>query len=300
MLPLVSFLGILSGYLLHPQFPNTFLIWWAQGCVALQNALGPFSGIVQGAELNPASLRDFILSSGVFAAVFAVSLLGARLLSAKRLSAELLASWLVALFFSLVFIWQPRGIEYACPFAVLALALAIKASRALNWRSLPSFSHPAALLAFCLALAVFASFSWRYAGKGLEFGARYKKLDGVARFLLECGVPPGTAIANVNWSDFPALFYSAPQFRYLCGLDPVFGFLKSPERMSKIEAFRTGRAMLPREELAKLTGSTLAYVSIFDAKLAEAMSRNGYPIVYQGSDGWLFELVKPVLRLDGP
>ena len=36
-LPLISLAGLLAGYLIHPQFPNTFIIWKVQSLDALLN-----------------------------------------------------------------------------------------------------------------------------------------------------------------------------------------------------------------------------------------------------------------------
>lgn len=96
---------------------------------------------------------------------------------------------------------------------------------------------------------------------------------------------------NLDWSDFPFLFYTSPQFRYAVGLDPFFGAAKYPDRMAAIEKFRTSKEMiLSPEELAKITGARFVFVSRRHAANAKKMLENGFQTSYYSIDGWLFDL----------
>ena len=99
-------------------------------------------------------------------------------------------------------------------------------------------------------------------------------------------------VANLAWSDFPVLFYSAPQFRYLMGIDPFFAYHRMPERVTRLERFRTGQLRLSPSELAELCGAQLAFISTYGASLSKQMYEDGYFILYQGPDGWLFDLTR--------
>jgi hypothetical protein len=113
-------------------------------------------------------------------------------------------------------------------------------------------------------------------------------LEDFTRWTRTVGLPVGTVIGNLNWSDFPVLLYSAPQFRYLHGLDPMFGMAAFPERVRALERFRLGRQLLPPAELRAVIGTPFAYVSPRNWALARDMAAAGFVIVYQGDDGWLF------------
>ena len=113
--------------------------------------------------------------------------------------------------------------------------------------------------------------------------------DGFAEWASD-RLPRGTHIANLAWSDFPLLFYSAPQYDYLAGLDPMFAYYASPRTMAALEAFRTGRLHLPPIAVFQLTGARYAFASKQAAALANALISQRFEVVYAGHDGWLFDL----------
>ena len=104
----------------------------------------------------------------------------------------------------------------------------------------------------------------------------------------ERAIPPGTVIANLNWSEFPQLYYAMPQYRYLCGLDPSFGYFYKKDITLAIEQIRLGGALPEPRDMMLLTGSPLIFLSERDSPLAERLYKAGYRMIYQGRDGWLF------------
>jgi hypothetical protein len=288
-LPFLCALGVASAYLLHPQFPNTFSIWWTQAFGVAFDTLNARGAVVFKAdELGAINRAQILASIPLFFAFLCAAAQAFRLWLSKRLDPELPAAVLFAALFLFAMLLIPRGVEYAAPFSILAFALASREFLKREGSSKKLFP-----ILLCVCVAGLAIWTAVYLRSTLRDEARFKRLDGLALFLGNAGVPPGTVIANVNWSDFPSLFYTAPSYRYLCGLEPLFGFMKSKERMGALENFRTGVKLMPREELAELTGAPLAYVSIFPAPLAKAMHMRGYPVLYQDEQGWLFELLPP-------
>ena len=286
LLPVSAFCGILLGYLLHPQFPNNFIIWKTQCVDVVSQALMPVKGVVLADEFESAKISNLLANLGVLA-LFAASL-GIFIFQCwkRRLNSALTSSLLVAAVFTLLFLRQPRALEYSCPFTVLSAAIAFSSLRR-------NFSLGIkGKVCVCALLAGLALFTGCKVHDSLKAGRHFRPFSDFASFLSAKGFPAGSLIANVNWSDFPPLFFAAPNYRYLCGMDPMFGYRFSPERMTALEAFRTGKTMLLPSKLAELTGSDFAFVSIFGWQLAENMSRHGYAIVYQGKDGWLFDLRK--------
>jgi hypothetical protein len=74
------------------------------------------------------------------------------------------------------------------------------------------------------------------------------------------------------------------------GLDPMFGYVYAPERVEKLEKFRTGQLSLTPLEVSELTGARFAFVSRRVAPLAKLLIQNGFAVVYRADDGWLFDL----------
>jgi len=119
--------------------------------------------------------------------------------------------------------------------------------------------------------------------------SRYPELRSFATWAGKT-LPDGTGIANLIWGDFPMLFYSAPQFRYLMGLDPMFGYRWNAEKVERLEKFRTGQLALSPHEVMELTGSRFAFVPRRAGPLAKLLIQHGFVVVYRENDGWLFDL----------
>jgi hypothetical protein len=53
-------------------------------------------------------------------------------------------------------------------------------------------------------------------------------------------VPEGTIVATTNWPETPSLWFGAPEHRFLVFLDPIFFYLRSPERYRLWHEMRVG------------------------------------------------------------
>ncbi|MCK5804900.1 MAG: hypothetical protein KAI66_18830 [Lentisphaeria bacterium] len=298
LIPLVAAAGILLGYTFHPQFPNTFLNWKVQCIDVVLASLRGSEDILVGSELRRGSITTLLSNSAlaaICAAAVAAGLLGIR---RRRLSIPGVPLCALALFWTALVFVNPRAIEYACPFVVLAAAATLpSAARWLSRRTvrLHEWHVKAALALLLVCMGTFTTISTRRALRT----AQARPFADFADWALEAKLPFGTIVANVNWSDFPPLFYSAPQFRYLAGLDPMFAAAAAPERVARLEAFRRGKLQLTPPELATLVGTRLAFVSSRGWQLARDMDRQGFRIVYQGEDGWLFDLATLPARQHG-
>jgi hypothetical protein len=293
-LPLAAGAGIMLGYTLHPQFPNTFLNWKIQCVDVVLQSLSGRVPVRLGTELAPPNGRWFLQNAGVPLLFVTETLLLLRIsktAGTKRIGDPALAVYLVAAVANIGVLLAKRMMEYACPFTVLSAGLMLR-----EWRQLdPVFNtgraalirraRPVAGLALAVGIGVAGCLHLRGTVKGNS-----RPLTQFADWTQKAQLPVGTLIANPVWSDFPLLFYTAPQYRYLVGLDPMFGYAYAPERMARLEQFRTGRLRLAPSELHELTGAQLAFVSEQAWQLARAMASQGYALIYQGPDGCVFNL----------
>jgi len=285
LLPVTALLGVLVGLTLHPQFPNTLLNWKTQ-CVdvLLARYNAPYLGF--GDELYMGGWRNWLRHPGLLA-LGAVNLTLALALwrrgeqRDRELRLALLLPALATLVGMLLF---GRLVEYAAPFNVLASALLFTAGLRQDDRSIKRVVRTG-FLVLLAATGFYTVWCFAHAAVGTQHPD-----DDFAVWARRAGIPPGTVIANVNWSDFPALYYSAPEYRYLHGIEPMFGYAALPDRIRKLELFRTGRMKLTPAQLREVTGSELVFVSAAGWELARDMARTGYKIVYQGRDGWVFRL----------
>jgi hypothetical protein len=287
-IPVAALLGLLLGFTLHPQFPNTFVVWKVQ-CVDV--ALGALLGTEEvglGVELSaPGSGRlarnCMVLGLTVLNAVFMRILwVGRKTTPLDRATA---AVFLLNVGSCVLLFFGQRAIEYACPFAVLTTGLLVRDLRG-SGALRPAAYRKMGIVMAILLLVVAGFTTARFCRPRDE---EVRPVDSFAQWA-DTNLTPGTVVANVIWSDFPMLFYSAPEYRYLMGLDPMFGYCRYPERVVKLEQFRQRRRHMSPEELSQLVDARYAFVSVFGKHLAADMESRGFETVYEGSDGWLFDL----------
>ncbi|MBN1863305.1 MAG: hypothetical protein JW808_00225 [Victivallales bacterium] len=292
-IPVLTLAGIAAGFTLHPQFPNTFVNWKIQCVDVMLVSFSRDNPVVLGTELRPANW-SFILAEFMLIAVFIVNITlfvrrwmtqGSSALFCRQ-SPFLLISTVATLGVFLAI----RGVEYALPFNMLALGMALSDSsdtKLQRYVGRPGFS-----IAFALLLLVAMVVNGRgYIRKATGLGIT--PYDDFAEWAETAGMPEGTYVANANWSDFPLLLYAAPQFIYSLGIDPMFAYHKYPDRVTRLEMFRTGKHLISQEELYEIVKSRFIFVSRYNRALSTDMYKLGYRSVYQGRDGDLFILPKP-------
>jgi hypothetical protein len=290
--PILAGLGILAGYVFHPQFPDTLYNWKIQ-CwdVVVQILNGDKAPVGLGVEFRPFGFDKVILNYALFF-IFGLSLF--FLYDLKKWPFFRLNKTASAFFIMScaaitgVFI-SGRAIEYACPFAVMSFALVIREFR----RSDIFMKRFVYCALFSLLFLFIFNGVWQFhhlKKKG------FLPPDNFIAWTKNAGFQNGIVIANLCWSDFPILFYSAPEYRYLSGMDPMFSYARYPERVAEIEKFRCGYIDLSPLELAKLTNARFVYVSPYAWKLAQKLSKDGYPMVYNAKDGYLFDLKAAILK----
>lgn len=287
-------LGVMLAQVAHPQFPNTVVNWYIQCVDVVMHSLAPASYPISGPdELKSA---DFLWAVGnvLVYGLFAFNLCLALAIRARHGEKALppavqglFAASAVAVAGSLFGI---RAMEYGCPFTIMSCATLLVVMKSLP-EPLTGFQFSKKIMMELYAVLLLAAVAGCIMRTG---GFLAAPPEGLAAWAAKTGaLPPGTKVANLAWSDFTVLHYSLPQCRYLCGLDPMFGFRRNPEAFTAIERFRLLETWLTPQELAKVSGSEFAYVRRRDAVLGPSMELGGYECVYKGDDGWLFKLPKP-------
>jgi hypothetical protein len=280
---------------IHPQFPNTLIIWKVQCFDVVYRMMNPRPHIYLSGDYTPLTWQLFKWNWMVL--VMFLLALGRMFVCLKKNETSRLSP-ATAAFFTLSFITVPgiilsvRAAEYAVPYLVITLALLQKdyPDRRLTalwgnvkWRRVIIFLLlPLLLLVFC-----------RITLKNLRMKyvlppAEYKGWLG------KNAMAPGSKIANISWSDFPLLFYVAPDMVYTCGLDPLFGFRHGDgERFYKIEMFRIGRLKLSPAELADLLDARYVFAGADSSMLSAYMLAAGFTPVMSGKQGIIFDLRAP-------
>ena len=283
---LAALAGIVTGLTFHPQFPNTFLIWKIQ-CVDVvwHSIVRPAVGMNSPAELKPPGMV-LVLDNLALPLLLALAL-GTTLWRWRRgraVPTDTRFLLLLALIAVPGFYLSRRVIEYALPFTLLAAAVVYRDT--LGPRPLRvHLGCCAATLALGLALTPMHMAYYRAAGAPIP-----RQFAAWARERLA----PGSRIGNLCWDDFPHLFFAAPEYVYSYGLDPMFAYTANPGAYGRIGRILTGREPMPMAlDLMETLQARLVFVGAPQAKAARAMMQSYYAVVYQGVDGWCFDLAAP-------
>ena len=286
-----TLVGLLFGFLLHPQNPNTFINWKIQ-CIDVPLML--FTGKQESFLADELMYSGFHImkTSFLFCLPLIILFLGNIGLSISLFfrrrrvffQPEILAVMMLGFMTMIGFCGALRFIEYAMPFNLLLFGVLF--SRVVR---IPKEKRRVGALPSVLALSLCAFGVWMHHYEGMEYFTR-RPATHLAKWFASFGdsVPRGLVLGNLNWSDFPQLYYAMPQMRYLCGLDPTFGYVYKTEITTKLQAFCKQKIDLSPEDLANLIGTPIFYLSFRDSSLAKKMYVSGYRMIYLGADGRLF------------
>ena len=292
LLPLICIAGIAFGYLFHPQFPNTFINWKIQCVDVIQQALLSSRVVGIGAEFSRPSWVWLFKNSLPFI-LFICSLFAIINLYAKKslnISSHIVPVGIITTVAILATLLGIRAMEYAVPFVLILTGLLIVEYKR-EGVALPAFMQNQQIIKYSKMLIVTLSIaSLVFQTEIFTKIAVIKPLDEFAKWAKNKDLPANTHIANLIWSDFPLLLYSCPQFKYLSGMDPMFSYAVAPGKVKKIEQLRTRKIKLSPQELSEVVNAKYAFVRA-RYNLGRILEKRGYKAIYQGEDGWLFDLM---------
>ncbi len=280
---LASLTGVFLGLLIHPQFPNSFLIWKVQSIDALAGPLASFTQDVNRipTELLPPDGREFVTSIPLYCMVFLNLVLMARLWEKeKKLPMPVCTAAVLGLLFTGAFFFMKRAMEYAAPFTVLGftgLADAAMRGETPLWK--PDWKKTSwGIFAASMILAGLTTFQY------VRWTPHFPERPALRQYLAE-HFAPGTVLLNPDWSDFTRLYYEAPHLRWQWGLDPSFSMAKDPRRSVMLTS------TVPAEQLAAVFKATHAVLLYPRHEFAEHLRRCGWVIEKDiPGEAWVFTL----------
>jgi len=239
-------IGSLAGLVINPFFPANLKFYLAQiGHIAMRN----YSGVIDvGVEWYPFPFLELVGQNATLFLITALIVIlaacavvwakeaGSRLKPFGRCEAAAIVLFpLLAAAFLVLTLKSRRNVEYFIPFMMLADAVVFTAVirrtdfRALQQAVLGRFLVLPKLLTVLLFIIV-PLLAVRDANAVIALyrgGTSWSYLEKVTAWM-DGRVPDGETVFHSRWSDFPALFYRAPEYRYISGLDPTFLYLADP------------------------------------------------------------------------
>ena len=219
---LLSFLGVLAGFLVHPNFPNNFLVFY------LNSILVPIytikTGVLElGAEFFPLNTREYLLQYPVIIiGLISILYMAISKMPKPRFETKVFLV-LAAIFFTLSFTCQ-RYLSHG--YLIMLMAFACYVSDSLK----PKNSFGKITLAAASLLIILLSVN---SFNGVRYNALVARVinghyEAAGRWM-EKNIPKGELIFHANWSDSQYFIGLNPKDDYFVTLDPVYMYNKNPE-----------------------------------------------------------------------
>ena len=253
-------LGLILGFLVHPNFPNNFLVFYLNGILVPIFALK--WGLELGAEFFPLSTREFVLGYPfIFIAMFALIVIG---LGQKKKTSTAIQIWGVTAGYFFVFsFFSRRYLIHAYPLVLIVAAGYIsewwQSQAGVLFSSLGKWVRRGLAIVAVIVLAgalfsAYRDFRERTAGETIY----NQHFEGVGRWM-ERYVPAGEVIFHTNWSDSQYLIGLNPKDDYFVTLDPIYMYWQDPAKYKTYRNLAFGGASDPYAVLKDEFGVTYGY-----------------------------------------
>lgn len=271
-----GFVGGLVGMLVHPNFPQNFILSWTQVFVI---GLGtPFKHVVLGLEWQPAGIKALFTSYAPWILAGGLGLAGMFLAPRKPLDrdkAMLTASfgWVVAVLFALT-LKSRRNTEYLAPAVALWTASFwshVDAGKMLadfraRLKKFGKWNHRmlvGVILVLYLGLMMREGFgAWDSLHSGEYPDGMYR--GSMAEVTKRAQA--GDRVFHSSWDEFPMLFAADDRLRYVSGLDPTFLYVASSTLSDDVKNLTWGLTSSTKEQAWELIHDRLDSRFVFVGK----------------------------------
>jgi hypothetical protein len=245
-------IGAALGLLINPYFPKDFLLIFHHVHMLLAETVA----IDVGSEWYPyETWETFTGNALLFAVCFAALLAfdfrkrasGSHAQPGQKSpdSRPLFFLFLAAVFLLMALRWR-RFFEYWPPFAVLFAAFTFDAefAHSADLESRPRVLPPLGIAAWLIVMSAFAIVNVRGARAEVRDTDDPLAMRGASAWLAD-HTPPGSLIFNVDWAEFPELFYYNQRNVYVTGLDPRYLYDANPELWKVYDSITEGQEKHP-------------------------------------------------------
>jgi hypothetical protein len=269
-------IGMLGGLVINPFFPHDIHLF-VQHLLAKSGQVGMQSGV--GFEWYALTSWYFLQCSMVACAAMAAGYIAfGYALAANRSDRTRLQHSLLLLVFStfllLIALRSSRFMEYWPPFAVIFAAFAMQSA----WEAGDAGStsvdtqegaRPIWLVAVVgVLLACAMVYSLRMGRTKIQDLTVDPEHYRAGVEWMQANIPAGALIYDVNWTDFPKLFYYDTSHRYVSGLDPIYLAALHPDLQELTEQLSSGSEPNPdtaiRSSFARASTSQVSYLFVGD------------------------------------
>ena len=301
-IPVLSLGGVLLGLTLHPQFPNSFVVWKVQSWDALIAPMMAGVRLSKPTEMLSPRFGFNRTVAPLYLMAWSILMMFVRLVERKglwKIDPNIIAVTVLAGGFTVGIFVAVRTVEYSGPFIAIGFLLLLEHMTREGFR-LPlsrfKWGVPGLLAVLSIGLGIYSSY---YFAKECPL-VLIRPLPKITAFLKE-HVPEGRPVVNMDWSDFPALFYNDQDHLWQWGMDPMFSYSKDPRRTLLLTSTTPGLGGDPYpEDVYKAFGTKYAVLLWPRISQASYLYDHGWKIVQSYVDpgeeeGWIFALDERLL-----
>ncbi len=300
--------GVLAGMIINPYFPDNLIFSVRHMLPKLTDA----TSVNVGSEWYPYDTGQLLDNSLPALIAFALGALALGL-SGRKMETRTALGLLAALLFGLMLFQARRFVEYFPPFALIFAAFAFSPLIADPSTSLrtglsrasvsPAKSSPPrlpikarlqphlALILLTLATAAGMARSIPHAREAISDSKSYDLYADASAWLVQ-NTPAGARVFQIDWDDFPRLFFYNTHNTYLVGLDPTYMQLYDPALYDLWVEITRGNIEQPSFQIATTFGSAYVHTDLQHANfLRVAADDPGLKEVYRDDQAVLFQVI---------
>lgn len=292
-----SLAGSLAGIIINPYWPHN--LWFYKRQI-IDIALNPLKTTGVGVEWYHMPVSDFYFTATPLW-LFLIFLSSAILffwLSNRRLPfntfqetsfAATVAILTFGLFIATMI--SRRYVEYFIPISYLLVGILLMVvmrempSKIILWQS----RYRIAAIAFFLTMTiiVYIGQSVVVLARQYDDGYEFTRWRRVSEWM-KINLAPNTLVFNVQWDNFPQLFYWNTNLRYVSGLDIRFFNEPASTRLSAWQEIFTGDSKDPVSTISNVFQSKYVLVTNLKGPARKLFDEHKFPILYEDNEAILY------------
>ncbi len=290
---LAVFLGLLAGFLTHPNFPNNLFVFYLNGILVPVFAFK--WGLELGAEFFPTDTRELVLGYPFILAGLLL-LLGQSAASGNKIKTSTKIWMAISGFFFVFSFFSKRYLIHFYPLGLVAAGayctdwwqsqkrcIALRRNKALA----------GSVIAGILIVFVAAGISTYKRFRLLALSEMYfnKHYEAAGKWMSQ-NIPKGELIFHTNWSDSQYFIGINPGNDYFVTLDPIYMYYWDPKKYGLYRDIAFGRAADPYMSLKEVFGVNYGYAgkNYFSGLIAKIRQDKRFSVLAEDELGLIFAL----------
>lgn len=286
-------LGLVLGFLVHPNFPNNVLAFYLNGILVPIFALK--WGLELGAEFFPINTRDFVLDYPfIMAGLLVLIALG---ISQKRNIKTSTAMWMaVAAFFFVFSFFSQRYITHGYPLMLIALASYVsdwwQSEERLSLVRKNKILIRGLAIGSLLVFVLLGFHVYREFRKLAQVETVYNQhFEMVGQWMAQ-NIPAGEVVFHANWSDSQYFIGFNPKDDYFVTFDPIYMYHWDTKKYNLYRDIAFGRSSDPYALLKNEFAVRYGYVgkSYFSGLINQIRQDTRFAVMAEDGLGLVFRL----------